>query len=130
MPSATPALPRQTPWGRHLFWLLVLGLSIGGLRNTLALEPRLDAQAREAACAVAPPAPALSVSAAPAAANARPGKPAPPPPPPPPCRLQPTRWERGPLGRTFDYEGGATRVRVDCRREYLVLGEYACQKTS
>jgi len=118
--------------------LLLVGLAIGVLRNALALEPQMEAQARDAACGVAPaaPPPAMSAtsssSAIPAPSTARPGKPAPPPLPPPaqpPCRLQLTRWERGPVGRTFEFENGATRVRVDCRREHLVLGDYACQKT-
>jgi len=142
-----PAPARTSSWFGSLLGLLSIAVSIGALRNALALEPQLEPQARDAACGVAPVLPASATSAtstAPAtsatsttsatpakapAPAARPGKPAPLPPPPAPCRLQLTRWERGALGRTFEFEAAGTRVRVDCQREYVFVGDYACLKT-
>jgi hypothetical protein len=140
--SSSPPPRRSFGWGTLLAWVLSLSLTAAGLRNALAPEPGLEAQARDLACAgptLSPPAlsaaatPSGAVSTTPAgkpasSATAAPaGKPAMPP-ATSTCRLQPTRWESGPIGRHFEFQGPPApgTVRVQCRREYIALGDYRC----
>lgn len=120
--SSSLARPRPSSWGSLVPWLVCLGLTAAGFRNALAPEPGLEERARDLACtgsALAPPA---------AVSSPRPGKASVITPAAPPCRLQATRWEAGPLGRSFDFqEQAASRpVRVQCRREYVAAGDYVC----
>jgi hypothetical protein len=145
--SPPPPRTRGTSWVALLTWVLFFGFIAAAVRNTLASEPHLEGLAREVACA--PPVPPTSVvpsaSAAPlpaASSKGAAGKPAatavggkppglPPSVKPPvvaPCRLQTTRWESNPFGRSFEFqEAGMSRpVLVQCLRQYYAVGDYRC----
>lgn len=111
--------PRPSGWSSVLLTLLLLALVAAGLRNALALEPTLEAQAHNTACAS---------PLAPANPSSPPTAPPPRKPPPPPCRMQLTRSENNVLARTFVYETSTTRTRIQCRRDYWALGDYHCDK--
>jgi hypothetical protein len=150
MATSPPAPRRSTSWAALLTWVLAIGITAAGLRNALAPEPLLEGQARDLACggsglpisaeSLVGPADTSAASSKGAAgkppASAPTGKlpgatPSAKPPAAPvaaPCRLQITRWESGPIGRTFEFqEAGLSRpVRVQCLREYYAVGDYRC----
>lgn len=97
--------------------VLFTGVLIGG-RDALTHDPAMLAQAREVACAEAARSPAPARPSGDLAG--RPADPA------PACTLQMTRWESTLLRRAVELESGATRVRVQCSRRYLLTGEYEC----
>jgi hypothetical protein len=150
MTTSQPAPRRSTSWAALLTWVLAIGLTAAGFRNALAPEPLLEGQARDLACggsglpitAESPvgqaviPSVSLKGAAGKPPASAPTGKlpgatPSAKPPAAPvaaPCRLQITRWESGPIGRTFEFqEQGMSRpARVQCLREYYAVGDYRC----
>ena len=44
----------------------------------------------------------------------------------PGCSAQLTEFMRTPIGHSYVFATQAGRVEVECRREYLLVGEYAC----
>jgi len=44
----------------------------------------------------------------------------------PGCSAQLTEFMRTPIGHSYVFATSAGRVEVECRREYLLVGEYAC----
>jgi hypothetical protein len=44
----------------------------------------------------------------------------------PGCRAQMTRWERLPIGQTFDMATSRGSKIVKCHREYYLIGDYRC----
>jgi hypothetical protein len=145
--SPPPPRTRGSAWIALLTWVLFFGVIAVAVRNTYAPQPHLEGLAREAACApsvppasVVPPASAAPLPTAsskgaagkPAATAAGGKSPGLPPsvnvPVVAPCRLQTTRWESNPFGRSFEFqEAGMSRpVLVQCLREYYAVGDYRC----
>jgi hypothetical protein len=148
--TSPPAPRRSTSWPALLTWVLAIGITAAGLRNALVPEPLLEGQARDVACggsgllitAESPVGPAVTPSVSSKGAAGKPSASAPsgklPGAPPSvqvpaapvtaPCRLQITRWESGPFGRSFEFqEAGLSRpVLVQCLREYYAVGDYRC----
>jgi hypothetical protein len=127
MPRVQASLP-STLWA--MLALAVAGACVIGLINTFGNEPKLEEQARAAACLPDATPPATPAPSTTATAAARPVKPAPAAKAAAPaaCGLQLTHFEANPMGRTFAFEHGATPVHVQCTRQWVLYGAYECRK--
>jgi hypothetical protein len=87
--------------GSLLRWLLtiaVIGAGVAALRNVFGDTFEVERMAMDKACEERGPA----------------------------CRAQFTRWERTPIGQTFDMQTLSGTVIVRCQREYYLVGDYHC----
>jgi hypothetical protein len=85
-----------------LLTLLCVGAGAGFLRNALAMEPELDETAHAMVCAEAGAA----------------------------CKARLSAFERGAVGRNWWFDLGGSTVLVHCERQYVVVGDYACKRST
>lgn len=82
--------------------MLSIGAGAGFLRNALANEPELEETVQRTVCDGA-------------------GK---------TCNARMTSFERSSFGRTWKFDIGGEGVSIHCERPYVVLGDYACKRSS